>query len=75
MRDDMSFSERKLTNEEFSKKYWRNGESPYQYHTGSVEDGRDEREQFIFNNVRALREMITFFSFISKQKGLIKRVV
>lgn len=29
---------------------------PYQYHTGSIEDGRDEREQFIFNNIRAIWE-------------------
>ena len=33
------------------------GVAPYQYHTGTIEDGRDEREQFLFNNVRALREM------------------
>lgn len=57
MRKDTSFSDRKLTVEEFSKKYWLGGEMPYQYHTGTIEDGRDEREQFLFNNVRALREM------------------
>lgn len=57
MRKDTSFSDRKLTVEEFSKKYWMGGVAPYQYHTGTIEDGRDEREQFLFNNVRALREM------------------
>ena len=57
MRKDTSFSDRKLTKEEFSKKYWMGGVAPYQYHTGTIEDGRDEREQFLFNNVRALYEM------------------
>ena len=56
MRKDTSFSERKLTADEFSQKYWREGEAPYQYHTGSIEDGRDEREQFVFNNIRAIWE-------------------
>lgn len=60
MRKDTSFSDGKLTNEEFSKKYWRNGLAPFQYHTGTISDGRDEREQFVFNNVRALKEMIGF---------------
>lgn len=54
MRKDTTFSERKLTQEEFSEKYWLHGRVPYQYHTASIEDGRDEREQFIFNNIRAL---------------------
>lgn len=56
MRKDTSFSDRKLTADEFSQKYWRGGETPYQYHTGSIEDGRDEREQFVFNNIRAIWE-------------------
>ncbi len=56
MRKDTSFSDRKLTADEFSQKYWRGGEVPYQYHTGSIEDGRDEREQFVFNNIRAIWE-------------------
>lgn len=56
MRKDTNFSDKKLTAEEFSKKYWLNGEVPYQYHTGTIEDGRDEREQFLFNNVRSLYE-------------------
>ena len=58
MRNDTSFSERKLSTDEFSKKYWKDGEVPYQYHTGTIEDGRDEREQFVFNNIRAIWERI-----------------
>ncbi len=60
MRKDKSFSDAKLTREEFSKKYWMRGKAKYQYHTGEIEDGRDEREQFIFNNIRALKSMIDF---------------
>lgn len=59
MRPDTSFSERKLTKEEFSKKYWLDGLAPYQYHTAGIEDGRDEREQFMFNNIRALYNLFT----------------
>ena len=29
----------------------------YQYHTAGIEDARDEREQFVFNNVRALYDL------------------
>lgn len=54
MRKDTTFSDRKLSTEEFSRKYWMNGKVPYQYHTASIEDARDEREQFVFNNIRAL---------------------
>lgn len=54
MRKDTTFSENKLTSKEFNKKYWMNGKFPYQYHTAQIEDGRDEREQFIVNNIRAL---------------------
>lgn len=58
MRADTTFSDRKLTREEFSKKYWMDGKVPYQYHTAEIEDGRDEREQFLINNCRALYELI-----------------
>ena len=61
MRTDTSFSDRKLSPEEFADKYWtpRKGRVfPYQYHDGRIEDGRDEREQFVFNNIRALYDMI-----------------
>lgn len=59
MRPDTTFSERKLSNEEFSAKYWMGGMTPYQYHTARIEDGRDEREQFVFNNIRALYNIHT----------------
>ncbi len=60
MRPDTSFSDRKLTREEFADKYWMGGKKEYiyQYHTAGIEDGRDEREQFMFNNVRALHDWI-----------------
>lgn len=60
MRKDTTFSDRKLTAEEFSDKYWMHGQFPYQYHTGTIEDGRDEREQFVFNNIRALWERMNY---------------
>ena len=57
MRDDTSFSDRKLSEKEFSDKYWMKGKFKYQYHTAGIEDARDEREQFVFNNVRALYDL------------------
>ena len=57
MRDDTSFSDRKLSEKEFSDKYWMNGKFKYQYHTAGIEDARHEREQFVFNNVRALYDL------------------
>ena len=60
MRDDTSFSDRKLTREEFSHKYWMDGSAEYQYHTADIEDGRDEREQFIINNCRALWDALAW---------------
>lgn len=58
MRKDTSFSDRKLSAAEFADKYWDGGEHPYQYHTASIENGRDEKEQFLFSNSRALWETI-----------------
>ena len=57
MRDDTSFSDRKLSEKEFSDKYWMKGKVKYQYHTAGIEDARDEREQLVFNNVRALYDL------------------
>ena len=74
MRKDTSFSERKLTTEEFSKKYWLDGRMPYQYHTGTIEDGRDEREQFVFNNIRALKNYTLDLHKAYKEKADIYRV-
>lgn len=58
MRNDTTFRDTKLTREEFSRKYWKGGLVPHQYHTADIEDGRDEREQFLINNCRALWELI-----------------
>ena len=58
---DRTFSDRKLTREEFNQKYWLDGEAVYQFHTPNIEDGRDEREQFIFNDIRALDNRIDYF--------------
>ena len=49
------FSAEALTVEEFSKKYWMDGEVPYQYHSVQIEDGTTEAEQLIFNNIRSLK--------------------
>ena len=49
------FSNEALTVEEFSKKYWMDGEVPYQYHTMQIEDGKTEAEQLAYNNIRALK--------------------
>lgn len=59
MRKDITFADRKLTREEFSMKYWKGGDPNYiyQYHTMDIDDGRDEREQLIINNIRALYQL------------------
>jgi hypothetical protein len=58
MRKDISFSHTDLTRAEFSDKYWKGGDPNYigQYHTMTIEDGRDEREQLIINNIGAIWE-------------------
>lgn len=63
MRKDTSFGEGKLTREEFAAKYWKGGDPNYiyQYHTMDIEDGRDEREQLLINNIRALWNMLRAF--------------
>ena len=63
---DRTFSDHKLTREEFSKKYWLDGDAVYQYYTPNIEDGRDEREQFIFNDLRALKGLIFFHAALSE---------
>ena len=55
MRKNTSFSFQKLSRDKFSKKYWMNGEAPDQYHSMTIEDGRDELEQLIINDLRALK--------------------
>ena len=53
------FSDSKLTIEEFNRKYWLNGNCPYQYHTMSIEDGTNEREQLMINDIRSLKNAAT----------------
>lgn len=72
MRTDKSFSDRKLSTEEFIEKYWMGGKAPYQYHTGTIEDGRDEREQFVFNNIRSLKEQIVQIRRNGVNEGVIE---
>lgn len=67
------FSEEKLTIQEFSKKYWLDGEEPYQYHTIDVEDGRTEVEQLAFNNIRSLKNSITQLRRWTAEKGADKQ--
>ena len=49
------FKSEALTLSEFSKKYWMDGEVPYQYHSVQIQDGATEAEQLVFNNIRALK--------------------
>ena len=58
-----------LTREDFSKKYWLDGDAPYQYHTMEIEDGRDEIEQLIINNVRAIMGWISHPKFLPAIKS------
>jgi len=53
----LSFSNEPLTEEAFSKKYWLDGDAPYQYHRMNISDGKDEREQLIINNIRAIWDL------------------
>lgn len=57
---ETSFADAKLTPEEFVEKYWKIGghDVPYQYHTMKIEDGRDEQEQLIINNIRAIWNLL-----------------
>lgn len=59
---------RPLSREEFCEKYWMGGEAPYQYHTMRIEDGRDEREQLIINNIREVRNKIQWETKYSAEK-------
>ena len=52
------FSDHALTREEFSQKYWMDGEVPYQYHSMKIEDGDTEVELLAYNNIRALKNDI-----------------
>lgn len=41
--------------QDFSEKYWLDGNIPYQYHTLEIEDGKNELEQLMINDIRALK--------------------
>ncbi len=56
LRTTTDYADRKLTDHEFQTKYWQGGSVPNQYHTMMISDGRDEREQLIINNIRALKD-------------------
>lgn len=49
------FSDKPKEAGEFSKKYWLDGVIPYQYHTLEIEDGKNELEQLMINDIRALK--------------------
>lgn len=55
VRTTTEYEDRKLTDHEFQTKYWQGGSVQDQYHTMLISDGRDEREQLIINNIRALK--------------------
>lgn len=48
-------SDEPKTISDFSEKYWLDGNIPYQYHTLEIEDGKNELEQLMINDIRALR--------------------
>lgn len=50
------FLNRPLDQGEFRKKYWADGYAIYQYWTPDISDGTTEREQLIFNDLRALHD-------------------
>lgn len=56
-RDSKRFSDNKLTRQEFAEKYHVCGDPDLgQYINVSAEDGRDEAEQLIFNNIQELKD-------------------
>lgn len=48
----------KLSDQQFSDKYWLYGDAEYQFHSMDISDGLDERQQLLINNDRALYERI-----------------
>lgn len=54
--------DKKLSEKDFSEKYWLDGDAEYQFHTMDIEDGTSERQQLLINNDRALRNMIDFYA-------------
>lgn len=50
----------KLSEKQFSDKYWLNGDAKYQFHSMDIEDGLDERQQLLINNDRALLDLLNW---------------
>ena len=56
MKGKYILTDRKLSDEEFKKKYYVKGLNQQQFHTMDLSDGVDERQQLLINNDRALWE-------------------
>lgn len=56
MRSGYALGTMKLSTEEFAKKYWQN-EMIGQYHTMDIEDGENEGQQLMINNIGACWEI------------------
>ncbi len=69
MRTTTEYLDRQLTDHEFQTKYWQGGSYPNQYHTMLISDGRDEREQLIINNIRALKDETVTNRTMMARKG------
>lgn len=56
--------EKPLTREEFGKKYWmEDPQAAYQFWPPDIEDGRDEFEQLILNDIRSLYYRQMMFNY------------
>ncbi len=69
LRTTTEYADRKLTDHEFQTKYWQGGSVQNQYHTMQISDGRDEREQLIINNIRALKDETVINRTMMARKG------
>lgn len=58
MRNGYVIGGEKLSDQQFSDKYWLAGNAEYQFHSMDIGDGLDERQQLLINNDRALFEAI-----------------
>lgn len=60
MLNNYKLGDKKLSENEFSDKYWKGGieEYVYQFHTMHIEDGLDERQQLLINNDRAIWKLL-----------------
>lgn len=69
MLNNYKLEDKKLSENEFSDKYWKGGieEYVYQFHTMHIEDGLDERQQLLINNDQAIWKLIN--NLIQKQSA------